>query len=172
MADKETATLEKPNLDAMNDNEAAAYEGDLLNAILHAANYQKDESEYRRISIKRGDKIRFKFLVRPMSEEEQSKIRDKNTKSKTGRYGIAQDKTDLVRYHNQLIYEATVPEEATGGVKIWDYNRQILWQRLNVASGIDAVGAILKAGEKDMVLDVIEKISGFRADDFGDDIKN
>ena len=165
---------EKVNLEEMTPQETATYEGDLMNAILRAAEFKTDESEYRRIQIKRNDKVLFKFLIRPLTEEDLSKCRKKNTRTKQGRFGIDREKLDGARYRSQIIYEATVPDDSTGGVKIWDYKREVIWPKLNVASGVDAIDAILKAGEKDMVVEAIEHISGFQNDDNDviEDIKN
>ena len=165
---------EKPNTEEMTPKELTDYEGDLMSAILRAADFKTDESEYRRIQIRRGGKIILKFLIRPLTEEDLSKCRNKNTRVKQGRFGIDKEKLNGARYRNQIIYEATVPEAATGDVKIWDYKRDVIWPKLNVASGIDAIDAILKAGEKDMVVEAIEKISGFQSDDNDviEDVKN
>ena len=85
---------------------------------------------------------------------------------------MEREKLDVTRYHSQVIYEATVPDEKLGGVKVWDFNRAVLWEKLNVASGVDAIDAILKAGEKDKIIEQIEAISGFSSDEVADDIKN
>ena len=165
---------EKPNIEEMTPKELTDYEGDLMSAILRAADFKTDKSEYRRIQIKRGGKVLLKFLIRPLTEEDLSKCRKKNTRVKSGRYGIDKEKLDGARYRSQIIYEATVPEEDTGDVKIWDYKREVIWPKLNVASGIDAIDAILKAGEKDMVVEAIETISGFQNEDNDviEDLKN
>ena len=168
------AETNKPNMDEMTPKELTEYEGDLTSAILRAAEFKTDEKEYRRIQIKRGDVVVLKFLIRPLTEEDLAKSRKKNTRVKSGRYGVDREKLDSARYRSQLIYEATVPEDATGGVKIWDYKREVIWPKLNVASGIDAIDVILKAGEKDMVVEAIENISGYQNDDNSviEDIKN
>ena len=101
---------EKLNLEEMPPNEMSEYEGDLMGAILRAAEFKTDESEYRRIQIKRGGKILIKFLIRPLTEEELSNCRKKNTRIKQGRFGIDREKLDNARYRSQIIYEATVPE--------------------------------------------------------------
>lgn len=165
---------EKPNIEEMTPKELTDYEGDLMSAILRAAEFKTDENEYRRIQIKRGEKVLLKFLIRPLTEEDLSKCRKKNTRVKQGRFGVDKEKLDGARYRSQIIYEATVPETATGDVKIWDYKREVIWPKLNVASGIDAIDAILKAGEKDRVVEAIENISGFQNDDNDviEDIKN
>jgi len=164
----------KSKIEDMSPNETAAYEGDLMSAILRAAEFKKDESEYRRIHIKRQGKDVLSFIIRPLTEEDLSKCRKKNTRVKQGRYGIDKEKLDGARYRSQLIYEATVPEEKTGGEKLWDYKREVIWPKLNEASGVDAIDVILKAGEKDMVVEAIENISGFQNDDNEviEDVKN
>lgn len=164
----------KPKMEDMTPDETNAYEGDLMSAILRAAEFKMDESEYRRIHIKRQGKEVLSFIIRPLTEEDLSKCRKKNTRVKSGRYGIDKEKLDGARYRSQLIYEATVPEDKTGGEKLWDYKRDIIWPKLNVASGIDAIDVILKAGEKDMVVEAIENISGYQNDDNEviEDVKN
>lgn len=59
-------------------------------------------------------------------------------------------------------------------MKIWDYQKETIWPKLNVASGIDTIDAILKSGEKDMVVEAIENISGYQDDENSviEDIKN
>ena len=176
MADteKDTAgeTGQRPDLANMSDRDIKEYEGDLMSAILGLASFRHDESEYRRIKIVRNGVAMLQFLIRPLSDEDFTKCRKKNTKTSRGRYGIEREKLDTGRYHSQVIYEATVPEEKLGGEKVWDFNRAVLWERLNVATGVDVIDAVLKAGEKDMVIEQIESISGFRSDEAADDIKN
>jgi len=165
-------SMEKPNTEEMTPKELTEYESDLTSAILRAAEFKTDESEYRRISIKRGGKVLFKFLIRPLTEEDLAKCRKKNTRVKQGRFGVDKEKLDAARYRSQIIYEATVPEPETGNVKLWDYKKEQIWPKLNVASGIDAIDAVLKAGEKDMVVEAIENISGYQDDDDNGVIEN
>lgn len=171
-ASNTTTGLDRPDLENMEERDIKEYEGDILNAILGMASFKHDESEFRRIKIVRNKTVMLQFMIRPMTDEDFSKCRKKNAKMKKGRFGVEREVLDTVRYHSQVIYEATVPDEKLGGVKVWDYKRETLWRQLNVASGVDAIDAILKAGEKDMIIDQIEMISGFRADEAADDIKN
>lgn len=162
----------KPVLASMDDNTVQEYEGDLMGAILRASSYKQDESEQRRINITRNGVVLFQFFVRPLDDEEFKLCRDKNLKEKSGKFGVRTEKLDRKRFLNQAIYTATVPDEKTG-VKLWDFNKAELWPKLSVASGVDAVGAILKPGEKESVYDVIEQISGYTDDEkITDDIKN
>ena len=163
---------ERPDLETMSEGDIKEYEGDIMSAILGMASFKHDESEYRRIKIVRNGTVMLRFLVRPLSDEDFTKCRRQNTKTSRGRYGLEREKLNTGRYHSQVIYEATVPDEKLGGVKVWDYNHGILWEKLNVTNGIDAIDAVLKAGEKDMVIEQIEAISGFRSDEAADDVKN
>ena len=163
---------ERPDLETMSEGDIKEYEGDIMSAILGMASFKHDESEYRRIKIARNGVVMLQFLIRPLSDEDFTKCRKKQTRTTRGRFGMEREKLDTTRYHSHVIYEATVPDEKLGGVKVWDYNHGILWEKLNVTNGIDAIDAILKAGEKDMVIEQIEAISGFRSDEAADDVKN
>lgn len=165
-------TEKKPALDKMSDDMVEEYEGDLMSALLRASSYKQDESEHRRIKIQRNGVVLLTFIIRPLDDEEFKKCRDKNLKEKSGKFGVRTEKLDRKRFLNQAIYMATVPDEKTG-VKLWDYQKETLWQKLNVASGVDAVGVILKPGEKESVYDAIEQISGYTDDEkITEDIKN
>jgi len=63
-----------------------------------------------------------------------------------------------VRYRSALIYQATVDEDRE---KIW--NNKDAWKELNVLNGIDLIEKTLLAGEKDAVLELVDKISGYTA---------
>ena len=74
--------------------------------------------------------------------------------------------TNAVRFRSQLIYEATVPEDRKD---IWD--NKAAWEKLNVASGVDAIDKILKSGEKDKIVEQIDAISGY-GDELEETTKN
>ena len=149
----EEASNEKPS-----EEELKEYEGDIFHALVDAANYQNDEDEIYTIRVIRQKTIMFTFRVRPLSEEQYNRCREKNTKYvRNKRIGVkVPETTNTVRYRSAIIYEATVPEDRK---KIWD-NKQA-WESLNVASGIDAIDKILKSGEKDEIIAKIDAISGF-----------
>ena len=94
-----------------------------------------------------------------MSEEEYLDCKKKNTNYKKNRQlgtRIAES-VNAARYRAQLIYEATIEEDRE---KIWD-NRDA-WSRLNVLNGVDLIEVVLKAGEKDAILETLDKISGYQ----------
>lgn len=158
----EEVSNEKPSKEELKE-----YEGDIFNAIMDAANYQNDE--IYTIRIIRHDTVMFKFRVRPLSEEQYNRCREKQTKYvRNKRIGVkVPETTNTVRYRSALIYEATVPEDRA---KIWD-NKQA-WESLNVASGIDAIDKILKSGEKDEIISKIDGISGFDDSELEETTKN
>ena len=69
--------------------------------------------------------------------------------------------TDNVKYRADLIYRATVEEDKKN---LWD-NKKV-WEALRnkgmqIVSALDVIEYSLKAGEKDQVVDCIDKLSGY-----------
>ena len=98
------------------------------------------------------------FRIRPLSEDEYVKIKKRNTnykKNKANGLRIAES-VDSADYRSELIYEATIEEDRT---KIWD--RTDAWEKCNVVNGIGLIDVVLKAGEKDAILEKLDEISGF-----------
>ena len=151
------------------DEELKEYDGDILHALLAAANYQQSEDETYTMRVIRKNVVLFTFRVRPLSEEEYERCRTKNTKYvRNKRIGVkVPETTNSVRYRSQLIYEATVPEDRA---KLWD--NKAMWDALNVASGVDAIDKILKSGEKDKILEQIDAISGYDNNELEETTKN
>lgn len=135
-------------------------EDDILTGLLTAANYRNDEDEITPIEISRNGKVLIKFRIRPLSEEEYTRVRNKYTKFvRNKNLGIKMpEDTDTDMYRNAIIYEATVEEDRA---KVW--RNKEAWTQLNVISGPQLIGKVLKAGEKDAVCDKIDSISGYSA---------
>lgn len=139
--------------------DARRNEDDLLNGLLAAANYKDDEDESVEIVINRQGKDLFSFRIHPLSEEDFNRCRKRCTKyvkSKTNAGIRIPEEVDTVKYRCMLIYEATVPEDRA---KIWD-NKQ-LWKAKDLATGIEAVDILLKAGEKNAICEKLDTISGY-----------
>ncbi len=153
---------EKLTIDEMTETELDEYEGDIVNALLEASNYLTDNSEYRKISIPRRGKIMFSFRVHPLNDDELVKCRRQNLKNR----GKRNEELNSSRYASQVIYTATLDEDRA---KLWD--NKGAWDKLNVASGVDVVNAVLKSGEKLRVLEIINELSGY-GDELDDFIKN
>lgn len=148
-----TATQEEKQADARRN------EDDLLNGLLAAANYKDDEDESVEIVINRQGKDLFSFHIHPLSEEDFNRCRKRCTKyvkSKTNAGVRIPEEVDTVKYRCMLIYEATIPADRA---RIWD-NKQ-LWKAKDLATGIEAVDILLKAGEKNAVCEKLDTISGY-----------
>lgn len=136
-------------------------ESDFIAGMLAAAAYKNDE--LRQIDIVRDGKLYFSFQVHALGEEEANKCRKKYTKYvRNKQIGIKfAEETDNAKFRSSLIYHATVEEDRT---KLWD-NQQV-WEGLRkqgvlVVTALDVIESVLLGGEKDRVIDEINKLSGF-----------
>lgn len=139
--------------------EVRANEDDLLNGLLAAANYKDDKNETVEIVIARGGRDLFSFRIHPLSEDDFNRCRKRCTKyvKSKSQAGIrVPEEVDTVRYRCMLIYEATVPEDRA---KVWDNKK--LWKAKDLATGIEAVDILLKAGEKNAICEKLDAISGY-----------
>lgn len=153
--DMETTTATEEELQA----EARANEDDLLAGLLAAANYKADEDETVEIVISRNKKDLFSFRIHPLSEDDFNRCRKRCTKyvkSKTQGGIRVPEEVDTVKYRCMLIYEATVPEDRA---KVWDNKK--LWKAKDLATGVEAVDILLKAGEKNAICEKLDAISGY-----------
>lgn len=141
-----------------NKGQLRSHESDILKGLLAAANFKAEEENIHPVDIARNGVVFFRFRIRPLSEEEYQTCKEKNTKYvRNKQLGIKfPENTDSVRYRSALIYQATVEDDRS---KIWD--NKDAWKALNVLNGIDLIDKTLLAGEKDAVLDLIDKISGY-----------
>lgn len=156
---KKNTPVEEVEMGAEADkNLIRSYEDDILGGLLAAANFQNDEDEIVPIEIARNGVVLLKFRIRPLSEDEYSKCKNRYTKYvRNKQIGIKlPEDTDSVMYRNALIYQATVDEDRA---KLWD-NKEA-WHKLDVINGVELIGKVLKAGEKDAVLEKIDEISGY-----------
>lgn len=156
---KKNAIVEEVDMGAEADRTIIrSYEDDILGGLLAAANFQNDEDEIVPIEIARNGVVLLKFRIRPLSEEEYSACKNRYTKYvRNKQIGIKiPEDTDTVMYRNALIYQATVDEDRA---KVWD-NKEA-WKQLDVLSGVQLIGKVLKAGEKDAVLEKVDSISGY-----------
>lgn len=152
-------------------NQMLLSEEDMIRGLIEAAGFKSDET--KQIEIARRGKTVFSFRIQALTEDDYQRCRKKWTKSiKNKRLGIPmQGDTDMVKYRDSLIYEATVPEDR---MKLWD-NKKV-WSALNnkglqIMNGLDVIEYALKAGEKSRVIEEIDSLSGFE-DDLEETAKN
>ncbi len=155
---KNTTPIEEVEMDEeINKNTIRAYEDDILSGLLAAADFKNDAVP---IEIVREGGVLLKFSIRPLSEEEYHKCRERHTKYVRNKsLGVKiPEYTNTVQYRNELIYQATIDEDRD---KLW--NNKDAWKKIDVINGVELIGRVLKAGEKDAVCDKIDEISGYNA---------
>ena len=137
------------------------YEDDILAGLMKAADFRDDPEEIKTIEIVRNKVLLFRFDIHPLSEEELVDCRKKHTiwkKNKQIGTRVAES-IDMPKYRSEIIYRATVEADRE---KVWD--NQMAWKKLAVLNGVDMVDAVLKAGEKSNICDLIEEISAYNTD--------
>lgn len=140
-----------------------ANEEDFIQGLIDAAEFASEETQ--RIEIIREGRLYFAFNIRPLNSQEYEKGKKKHTKyvrNKQLGMKLPED-TDRIKYQSAIIYEATVDEDKE---KLWD-NRKV-WDALNakkdrIMNGLDVIEYSLKAGEKDKILEAIDRISGYES---------
>lgn len=150
-----------------NNEELLAIEDSVLHGLLEAA--ENNQRDVLPIEIARNGKVLFTFRIRPLTEKEYNDLQNQATKFKKARNlgGVkVAEETDVTRFRSLLIYHATIEEDRK---KLWD-NKEA-WQRLNCLTGTDVIDKVLRAGEKNAIIEKIDEISGY-GDDPDEIIKN
>lgn len=153
--------------DNLKQEELLSIEDSVLNGILGAV--KDNEDDVTTIEIARKGKTYFKFDIRGLSEKMYNDLHDQATKFKKARNmgGVkVPEETDTARFRSLLIYHATVKGDRE---KLWD-NKEA-WNALGVINAHSMIDKVLKAGEKNAIVDKIDEISGY-SDDVEDIVKN
>lgn len=148
------------------------FEGDFIKGLIAAADYKTEETQ--RIEIIRNGVLFFAFNIRALGEEEYNKCKTKYTKYvRNKQLGIKlPEDTNTVKYRSAIIYEATAKEDRD---KLWD-NKSV-WDALNdkdcqIMNGLDVIEYTLKSGEKDKIIEAIDKLSGYDSNNLEEVAKN
>lgn len=144
----------------MKDADLEKVEQDIVNALMEAGSWRKDETR-REIIIRRNDRDVFTFNIEPVDEDTFRKCRRQNTRNK----GKRTEELDDARFLSQLIFTATTEEDKN---RLW--RNAAIQKKLNVQTAIDVVNYVLKPGEKTKIAEVIADISGYEDEDTLDDI--
>ena len=150
--------------DKMNGMQVTAEnEVDLIQGLLHAADYKNDEEMQKTVEIKRNGKVYFYFKIRPLGEEELLDARKKAAvmmpNPANPKLPPVEKEVRLAEFSAWKIYYATVEPE-----KVWDAPEVIQGLKakgFSVLRGIDVINTVLRAGEKDKIDADIDKLSGF-----------
>lgn len=151
------------------DEVVAMTQEELIKGLLEAADFETNEDTMKKIRIERAGKLLFEFMVHPLSEKELMRIRKLSTpmiKNPAGKH-LPKIEGDirLDEFRSRKIYAATTDEY-----------KQKLWDNPQVKAGLKAKGkdiieeheiidAVLMAGEKSWVADVIDDISGYNQEE-------
>ena len=153
----------------MTKEEVLQNEDSLLRGLLEAGNFKDDDSFRRKIEIKRGGRTLFSFTVRPLDEEEELncyKMATPKVPNPQGKHLPKVDgKTDAAAMRSWKIYTATIEEDRQ---RIW--NNPQYKQKKGLLTPIEVVDSLLRSGDKDAVLSIIDQISGSRGSDSMGDV--
>lgn len=155
-----------------NKTQMRMFENDFISGLIAAADFRTDETQ--RVEIIRNGKLYFAFDIRPLSEYEYDKCKKKHTKYvRNKQLGLKMpEDTNTAKYRCALIYEATVKADRD---KLWD-NKKV-WETLNeknlqTMNGLDVIENTLLSGEKDRIIDAIDKLSGYDVNNLEEITKN
>lgn len=119
--------------------------------------------EYETYHVVRDGKELFSFRVRGLTDEEAEECRQEATKTvrdkRLGNLAVPQE-FNAAKFNSLMIVQATHPEDRA---MIWD-NKE-LWEKANVLAGWQLVDKVLKRGEKDEVIELIERLSGYNSEE-------
>lgn len=136
-------------------------ENQILQGLIEAGTEKDSEDSYEKIQIRRNGILKFEFRIRPVSEKESMKCRERATKYAPRKRGQPRTEieTDQSLMRSWLIYTATVDEDRK---KTWD--NQKAKDAFNIIQGVEMIDAVLLSGEKDLIIDRINDISGYGED--------
>lgn len=141
-------------------------EEDLLTSLLAAAEFKDSEEAVVPVEIRRAGRVYFTVHLHPLSDEDIKAARKKSTKYGKNplgsKYPPIEKERDQKKFNSWLIYLATTQEDQK---KIW--GNQALLDKLELVEPVDAVDALLLAGEKDRLVDTVTNLSGFDEDEDG-----
>ena len=119
--------------------------------------------EYKDFEVIRDGKKLFSFRVRGLDDNEFERCRDLATKvAKDRRLGslAVPREFNLAKFNSLVIYTATHPDDKK---IIWD--NKDLWAKADVVTGWQLVDKVLKRGEKEKCIELIEELSGYTDED-------
>lgn len=139
----------------------------IVSGIIEAATTRSDRRMrlpvYRTINGERKKVL--EFIIRPLRQEDYQACFE-GTTQKINQGGIPRyGTTDYSRLHSSIIYEAT---EGERGKKVWDrpaIKRALSDKGIVCMNGEEVVSATFNAGEKALINQKIDEISGYSAAD-------
>ena len=119
--------------------------------------------EYKDFEVIRDGKKLFSFRVRGLDDSEFERCRDQATKvvkdRRVGNIAVPRE-FNLAKFNSLVIYTATHLDDKK---VIWD--NKDLWAKADVVTGWQLVDKVLKRGEKEKCIELIEDLSGYADED-------
>ena len=115
--------------------------------------------EYKLFEVIRDGKKLYSFRVRGLDDSEFEKCRDQATKvAKDRRLGnlAVPREFNSAKFNSLIVYTATHPDDKK---VIWD--NKDLWAKADVVTVWQLVDKVLKRGEKEKCIELIESLSGY-----------
>lgn len=150
--------------------ELLAIEENALQDISGVLQAMETMEEYETFRVIRNGKELFSFRIRGLDDEEMEKCRTDATKMvKSKRLGGITVPADfnVAKHNSLLIVQATHPEDKK---LIWD--NKDLQKRAKAVTAWQMVDKVLRSGEKERVIELIEKLSGYDDESTLEIIKN
>lgn len=123
---------------------------------------------YKVFEVVRDGKKLFSFRVRGLDDEEFESCRDQATKlikdRRLGNLAVPRE-FNSAKFNSLVIYTSTHEEDRK---ELWD-NKE-LWRKANVVAGWQVIDKVMKRGEKEKCIELIEDLSGYG--EVEDTIKN
>lgn len=140
-------------------------EEELIAGLLAASDFETDEDNLVPVEIRRNKKLFFKFHIHPLSEKEMQKIRKKSTdryKNPAGKH-LPKIEGDIRidEFRSRKIYASTTDEDRA---KLWDnpvVKKGLEKKGKDIFEPWEVIEAVLMAGEKQQISELIDDISGF-----------
>ena len=148
-------------LELANNRKEAEY--DLVTALLSAMDYQNDKENVTEVEIKRHGQYLFTVHLHPLSDEQIRQARKKATVYQANPNGKKlqpiEKEVNNAKLKSWVIYLATTDADQT---KIW--GNQAVKDKAGLMENWETIDALLTAGEKNKIFDVILDISGLNDD--------
>lgn len=150
-------------MDDVKRDELLTAEDAMLRDVAGVLEAMETVTRYEVFKVVRDGKELFSFRVRGLDDEEFEKCRDQATKTakdrRLGSLAVPRE-FNSAKFNSLVIYSATHPDDRKS---LWD--NKDLWERAKVVAGWQLVDKVLKRGEKDKCIELIEKLSGYTDED-------
>lgn len=146
-------------MDEVKKEELLTSEETILKDISGVLEAMETVTTYETFEVIRDNRKLFSFRVRGLDDEEIEKCRDQATKTvkdrRLGNLAVPRD-FNAAKFNSLMIYTATHPEDRK---TLWD--NKTLWEKAGVVTGWQLIDKVLRRAEKDAVIELIEKLSGY-----------